>query len=88
MTLELISLETLQTLVTEYGYWSVFIGIGLENMGIPLPGEALTLLGAFLPGVASCNTAGFCVGRSPDHSSAIISATWWESGVGCRCSRK
>ncbi|WP_099237394.1 DedA family protein [Synechococcus sp. BDU 130192] len=50
MTLELISLETLQTLVTEYGYWSVFIGIGLENMGIPLPGEALTLLGGFFAG--------------------------------------
>lgn len=50
MTLEFISLETLQLLAKEYGYWSVFIGIGLENMGIPLPGEALTLLGGFLAG--------------------------------------
>lgn len=50
MTLEFISIETLQLFAKEYGYWSVFIGIGLENMGIPLPGEALTLLGGFLAG--------------------------------------
>ncbi|MBV5260110.1 DedA family protein [Synechococcus moorigangaii CMS01] len=50
MALEFFSVETLQTFVREYGYWSVFIGIGLENMGIPLPGEALTLLGGFFAG--------------------------------------
>ncbi|MEB3225719.1 MAG: DedA family protein [Synechococcus sp.] len=50
MALELLSLETLQDLVQDYGYWSVFVGIGLENMGIPLPGEALTLLGGFFAG--------------------------------------
>lgn len=50
MTLEFLSLETLQTFAQDYGYWSVFVGIGLENMGIPLPGEALTLLGGFLAG--------------------------------------
>ena len=47
---EFLNLDNLQLLAKEYGYWSVFIGIGLENMGIPLPGEALTLLGGFLAG--------------------------------------
>ncbi|MGB2923721.1 MAG: DedA family protein [Limnothrix sp.] len=50
MTLEFISLETLQLLAKEYGYWSVSVGVGFENMGIPLPGEAMTLLGGFLAG--------------------------------------
>ncbi len=50
MTLDFFSLESLQIFIDEYGYWSVFIGIGLENTGIPLPGEALTLLGGFLAG--------------------------------------
>jgi membrane protein DedA with SNARE-associated domain len=50
MSLDFFSLEMLQTLAKEYGYWAVPLGIGLENMGIPLPGEALTLLGGFLAG--------------------------------------
>lgn len=50
MTLELISLETLQDIAREYGYWTVFLGIMLENAGIPLPGETITLVGGFLAG--------------------------------------
>ncbi|AFY37946.1 SNARE associated Golgi-related protein [[Leptolyngbya] sp. PCC 7376] len=44
------TLESLQLFIHDYGYWSVFVGIGLENTGIPIPGEALTLLGGFLAG--------------------------------------
>lgn len=50
MGLDVLSLESLQQVVSDYGYWSVFFGIGLENMGLPLPGEAVTLLGGFLAG--------------------------------------
>ena len=50
MDLDFLSLESLQQLVGDYGYWSVFTGIGLENMGLPIPGEAVTLLGGFLAG--------------------------------------
>lgn len=50
MALDILSIESLQQLVGDYGYWSVFFGIGLENMGLPLPGEAVTLLGGFLAG--------------------------------------
>ena len=54
MTLDFITdfftLESLELFIHDYGYWSVFVGIGLENTGVPIPGEALTLLGGFLAG--------------------------------------
>lgn len=50
MSLELVSLETIQAIVVEYGYWTVFFGIMLENAGIPLPGETITLVAGFLAG--------------------------------------
>lgn len=50
MSLELVSLETIQAIVGEYGYWTVFFGIMLENAGVPLPGETITLVGGFLAG--------------------------------------
>lgn len=50
MSLELLSLESLENLAHEYGYWVVFLGIMLENTGVPLPGETITLVGGFLAG--------------------------------------
>lgn len=50
MAPDFLSLETLQDLARTYGYWTVFIGIALENAGIPLPGETITLIGGFLAG--------------------------------------
>ena len=50
MSLEIISLDNLQLVANEYGYWAVFLGIVLENMGVPLPGETITLIGGFLAG--------------------------------------
>ena len=47
---ELISLDLVQAIAREYGYWAVFCGILLENMGIPIPGETITLVGGFLAG--------------------------------------
>ena len=47
---ELIPLDIVQNIAREYGYWAVFCGILLENMGIPLPGETVTLVGGFLAG--------------------------------------
>lgn len=55
MSLELIPLETIQELAHEYGYWTVFLGIMLENAGIPLPGETVTLVGGFLAGSGELN---------------------------------
>ncbi len=47
---EWVSLETIQDLAHEYGYWTVFFGILLENTGIPIPGETITVVGGFLAG--------------------------------------
>ncbi|MGB7275262.1 MAG: DedA family protein [Geitlerinemataceae cyanobacterium] len=47
---EVISLEAIQEIAHQYGYWAVFLGISLENAGVPLPGETITLVGGFLAG--------------------------------------
>ncbi len=52
---ELISLDLLQNIAREYGYWAVFFGILLENMGIPIPGETVTLISGFLAGSHELN---------------------------------
>jgi membrane protein DedA with SNARE-associated domain len=58
MSLDFISLETLEDLGRHYGYWAVFLGIMLENLGIPLPGEALVLVGGLLAGRGDLNVWG------------------------------
>lgn len=55
MSLEFLSLETIQEIAHHYGYWAVFLGILLENLGIPLPGETVTLVGGFLAGSHELN---------------------------------
>ena len=50
MSLDFISLENIQEVAHQYGYWAIFVGILLENLGIPLPGETVTLVGGFLAG--------------------------------------
>ena len=55
MSLELISLENIQEVAHTYGYWAIFLGILLENLGIPLPGETVTLVGGFLAGSDELN---------------------------------
>lgn len=52
---ELIPLELVQDIAREYGYWAIFCGILLENMGIPIPGETITLVGGFLAGSDELN---------------------------------
>jgi len=69
---ELISLDFVQDVAREYGYWAVFLGVLLENMGIPIPGETVTLVGGFLAGSDELNvwyvlgsaTAGAILGDS------------------------
>ncbi|ACK68656.1 SNARE associated Golgi protein [Gloeothece citriformis PCC 7424] len=55
MSIELLSLDNIQEIAHQYGYWAVFIGIALENMGIPLPGETITIVGGFLAGSGELN---------------------------------
>lgn len=55
MSIEFVSLEVLQELARQYGYWTVFFGIMLENAGIPIPGETITIVGGFLAGSGELN---------------------------------
>jgi membrane protein DedA with SNARE-associated domain len=48
--MEFFSLEQIQELARNYGYWAVFAGIAIENTGIPIPGETITIVGGFLAG--------------------------------------
>ena len=50
MSFDFISVENIREIAREYGYWAIFCGILLENLGIPLPGETVTLVGGFLAG--------------------------------------
>jgi membrane protein DedA with SNARE-associated domain len=52
---ELLSLDNIQELARHYGYWAVFVGIALENTGIPIPGETITIVGGFLAGSGELN---------------------------------
>ena len=40
--------QTLAEFFAEYGYWVVFVGVMLENAGIPIPGETVLLFAGFL----------------------------------------
>jgi membrane protein DedA with SNARE-associated domain len=42
----LISLHALEHLLHEYGYITIFLGIMLESLGLPLPGESLMIAAA------------------------------------------
>jgi membrane protein DedA with SNARE-associated domain len=55
MSLEFFSLENIQEIARQYGYLAVFMGILLENTGIPLPGETITVVGGFLAGSGELN---------------------------------
>jgi membrane protein DedA with SNARE-associated domain len=55
MSFEFFSLDTLQELARLYGYWAVFVGIAIENMGIPFPGETIVIVGGFLAGSGELN---------------------------------
>ncbi|HVA74237.1 MAG TPA: DedA family protein [Acidimicrobiales bacterium] len=37
-------------LVSSYGYWAVFVLVGLESIGIPLPGETILIVASTLAG--------------------------------------
>src|SRR5713101_3677962 len=41
-------METFQHFADQYGYPALFIGVLLENAGLPVPGETAVLLSGFL----------------------------------------
>ena len=63
------NLQQLQALLQQWGYWVVFAGMLLENAGLPLPGEALTLLGGYAAGSGQLELGGVIAAAS---SGAIL----------------
>ncbi len=53
-----ISTNTLESLLQHWGYWVVFGAMLLENAGLPLPGETVTLLGGYAAGSGHLNVFG------------------------------
>jgi undecaprenyl-diphosphatase len=54
-------LELLQHLLTAYGYLAVALGVLIESMGVPIPGETLLLLGAAYAGAGNLNIWGVII---------------------------
>ncbi len=50
-----LSLDQLQELLSRWGYLVVFTAMLLENAGVPLPGETITLLGGYAAGSGQLN---------------------------------
>ncbi|MEM7581617.1 MAG: DedA family protein [Mastigocoleus sp.] len=81
MSLEFISLENIQEVAHSYGYWAIFLGILFENLGLPLPGETVTLVGGFLAGSDELN---YWLVLSDAAAGAILGGTcgYWIGRIG------
>lgn len=81
MSLEFISLERIHDIAHQYGYWAIFLGILLENLGFPLPGETLTLVGGFL---AASNELSYWLVLSDATAGAFLGGTcgYWIGRIG------
>ncbi|MEM1394084.1 MAG: DedA family protein [Cyanobacteria bacterium P01_D01_bin.116] len=81
MSLDFISLENIQEIAHQYGYWAIFVGILLENLGIPLPGETVTLVGGFLAGNNELNYW-FVVGDAATGAAIGGTCGYWIGRIG------
>ena len=52
-----LSPDKLQDLVADYGYWTVAGVVGLESMGIPVPGETVLIVASIYAGAHDGNIA-------------------------------
>ncbi|MBU6355041.1 MAG: DedA family protein, partial [Cyanobacteria bacterium REEB498] len=58
MDLSPTSLADLETLLGRWGYAVIFAAMLLENAGVPLPGETITLLGGYAAGSGQLHLGG------------------------------
>lgn len=59
--MSIISLHALNGLVREYGYLTILVGILLESLGLPLPGESLMIAAAIYAATTHHLNIGFLV---------------------------
>jgi membrane protein DedA with SNARE-associated domain len=55
LSFDFFTLDQVKDIAHHYGYVVIFLGIMLENAGIPMPGETITLVGGFLAGNGELN---------------------------------
>jgi membrane protein DedA with SNARE-associated domain len=81
--------HALLQLVQSYGYLIVFVGVGIESLGVPVPGETVLIIGAVLAaqghlapeGVAAVGFLGATLG---DNTGYFIGRRWGRRLLGTR----
>jgi membrane protein DedA with SNARE-associated domain len=73
--------QWLTDLVSHFGYWIIFFGVGMESMGIPLPGETALGVGAVFAAQGHLSPIGvFFVGWAAavlgDNTGYLIGRRW------------
>jgi membrane protein DedA with SNARE-associated domain len=73
--------DTLLDLAGRFGYLAVFLGVGIESMGVPIPGETILLIGAVLAGRGTLNPwlvglAGWLGAVGGDNLGYLIGRRW------------
>jgi membrane protein DedA with SNARE-associated domain len=56
--------DVLATLISTHGYWAVAVIVGLESMGIPLPGETMLVTAGFYAGTTHRLSIGLVIGAA------------------------
>jgi membrane protein DedA with SNARE-associated domain len=81
MSFEFLSPEVIEDIAQQYGYWAIFFGILLENLGLPIPGETVTIVGGFLAGSDRLN---YWLVLADAAAGAIIGGTcgYWIGRIG------
>src|SRR5260370_24622999 len=51
------SLQLIEHYMLVYGYWAVFFGVMLENVGVPVPGETILLVAGYFASTGEFNIA-------------------------------
>jgi membrane protein DedA with SNARE-associated domain len=85
--------QALLNLIEHYGYLIVFFGVGIESLGIPVPGETVLVIGAVYAaqghlnpaGVAAVGVAGAVLG---DNAGYWIGRRWGRRLIATRLLRR
>src|SRR5262245_22051404 len=74
----------LEHVLHDYGYVAIFAGIGLENMGLPLPGETILITSAIFAATTRCVAPLTCrsVRGGECHAVEAISDRKWSWSAG------